>query len=183
MKSPLEVNVDKLFIDFQWPYDAQIIPRRFQVARRGLLLDPNLLIPPGRAQRASERSERSERSDHDLYRALRFLSIFSCVSIASVSCTFLDIFRVLLFVILVRASRSDAKTGFFFIVFSLVFSRFFGLQATPRYLYVGPMLELVLGGVLEASWSDLGRFLGGQDGPKTATRRPKTATRRPKTRQ
>ena len=111
MKSPLEVNVDKLFIDFQWPYDAQIIPRRFQVARRGLLLDPNLLTPPGRAQRASERSERSERSDHDLYRALRFLSIFSCVSIASVSCTFLDIFRVLLFVILVRASRSDAKTG------------------------------------------------------------------------
>ena len=113
MKSPLEVNVDKLFIDFQWPYDAQIIPRRFQVARRGLLLDPNLLTPPGRAQRASERSERSERSDHDLYRALRFLSIFSCVSIASVSCTFLDIFRVLLFVILVRASRSDAKTGFY----------------------------------------------------------------------
>ena len=102
------MNVDKFFIDFQWPYDAQIIPRRFQVARRGLLLDPNLLTPPGRAQRASERSERS---DHDLYRALRFLSIFSCVSIASVSCTFLDIFRVLLFVILVRASRSDAKTG------------------------------------------------------------------------
>ena len=111
LKSPLEVNVDKFFIDFQWPYDAQIIPRRFQVARRGLLLDPNLLTPPGRAQRASERSERSERSDHNLYRALRFLSIFSCVSIASVSCTFLDIFRVLLFVILVRASRSDAKTG------------------------------------------------------------------------
>ena len=109
MKSPLEVNVDKFFIDFQWPYDAQIIPRRFQVARRALLLDPNLLTPPGRAQRASERNERS---DHDLYRALRFLSIFSCVSIASVSCTFLDIFRVLLFVILVRASRSDAKTGF-----------------------------------------------------------------------
>ena len=111
MKSPLEVNVDQFFIDFQWPYDAQIIPRRFQVARRALLLDPNLFPPPGRAQRASERSERSERSDHDLYRALRFLAIFSSVSIASVSCTFLDIFRVLLFVILVRASRSDAKTG------------------------------------------------------------------------
>ena len=30
------------------------------------------------------------------------------------------------------------------------------------------MLELVLGGVLEASWSYLGRFLGGQDAPKTS---------------
>ena len=30
------------------------------------------------------------------------------------------------------------------------------------------MLDLVLGGVLEASWSDLGRFFGGQDAPKTA---------------
>ena len=30
------------------------------------------------------------------------------------------------------------------------------------------MLELVLGGVLEAAWSDLGRFLGGQDAHKTA---------------
>ena len=62
---------------------------------------------------ARERARRaSERSDHDLYRALRFLAIFSYVFIASVSCTFLDIFRVLLFAILVRASRSDAKTGF-----------------------------------------------------------------------
>ena len=41
-------------------------------------------------------------------------------------------------------------------------------------VYVGPMLELVLGGVLEAFWSDLGKFLGGQDGPKTPTKRPKT---------
>ena len=30
------------------------------------------------------------------------------------------------------------------------------------------MLELVLGGLLEASWSDLGRLLGGQDAPKMA---------------
>ena len=28
------------------------------------------------------------------------------------------------------------------------------------------MLDLVLGGVLEVSWSDLGRVLGGQDAPK-----------------
>jgi len=30
------------------------------------------------------------------------------------------------------------------------------------------MLDLVLRGVLEASWSDLGRLFGGQDAPKTA---------------
>jgi len=153
LKSPLEVNVDKLLIDFQWPYDAQIIPRRFQVARRGLLLDPNLLTPPGRAQRASERSERSERSDHDLYRALRFLSIFSCVSIASVSCTFLDIFRVLLFVILVRASRSDAKTG---LSWALLARRF------PLFLRFGGFQDCI-----EAKM----RPRGPQDAPKTPQKR------------
>ena len=36
------------------------------------------------------------------------------------------------------------------------------------------MLELVLGGVLEASWSDLERLLGGQDAPKTAQDAAKT---------
>ena len=36
------------------------------------------------------------------------------------------------------------------------------------------MLGLILGGVLEASWSDLGRFLGGQDAPKTAQDGAKT---------
>ena len=30
------------------------------------------------------------------------------------------------------------------------------------------VMDLVLGGVLEASWSDLGRLLGGQDAPKMA---------------
>ena len=115
------------------------------------------LNPPGRVQRASERSERSERSDHDLYRALRFLSIFSCVSIASVSCTFLDIFRVLLFVILVRASRSDAKTGLCWALPARrfpVFSRFGGFQDS-----------------IEAK--------ARQDAPKTPPRRPKTSPRRP----
>ena len=100
------------------------------------------LNPPGRAQRASERSERSERSDHDLYRALRFLSIFSCVSIASVSCTFLDIFRVLLFVILVRASRSDAKTGFLegvWFIKLLVFS-----QLTPVEVSYQKSIQLLI---------------------------------------
>ena len=37
------------------------------------------------------------------------------------------------------------------------------------------MLDLVLGGVLEASWSDLGRLLGGQDAPKMAQDGAKTA--------
>ena len=37
------------------------------------------------------------------------------------------------------------------------------------------MWNLVLGGVLEASWSDLGRVFGGQDAPKTAQDGAKTA--------
>ena len=37
------------------------------------------------------------------------------------------------------------------------------------------MLDLVLGGVLEASWSDLGKVLGGQGAPKTAQDGAKTA--------
>ena len=53
-----------------------------------------------------------------------------------------------------RASRSLAKTGFF-IVFSLVFIGFFDSERSQD----DSMLDLVLGGVLEASWSDLGRLL------------------------
>ena len=37
------------------------------------------------------------------------------------------------------------------------------------------MLDLILGGVLEASWSGLGTFLGGQDAPKTSQDGAKTA--------
>ena len=75
-----------------------------------------------------------------------------------------------------RASRSLTKTVF------LRFPQFLAREGFQVEVYVGPMLELVLGAVLERSWSDLGRFLGGQDGPKTPTKRIKTATRRPKTR-
>ena len=72
--------------------------------------------------------------------------------------------------------------GFFLSGFSLRFPLFLAREGFQVEVYVGPMLELVLGGVLERSWSDLGRFLGGQDGPKTPTRWPTTPTRRPKTR-
>ena len=58
-----------------------------------------------------------------------------------------------------RASRSLAKTGFF----------------DSERSQDDSMLDLVLGGVLEASWSDLGRFLGGQDAPKMAQDGAKTA--------
>ena len=54
-----------------------------------------------------------------------------------------------------------AISGFFFIVFSLVFIGFFDSERSQD----DSMLDLVLGGVLEASWSDLGRLLGGQDAP------------------
>ena len=36
------------------------------------------------------------------------------------------------------------------------------------------MLDPILGGVLEASWSGLGAFLGGQDTPKTSQDGAKT---------
>ena len=38
-------------------------------------------------------------------------------------------------------------------------------------------LDLVLGGILERSWSYLGRVLGGQDTPKTAQDGPKAVPR------
>ena len=41
------------------------------------------------------------------------------------------------------------------------------------------MLDIVLEGVLEASWSDIGTVLGGQDAPQDVPRWHKTAPRRP----
>ena len=62
-----------------------------------------------------------------------------------------------------------AVGGFFFIVFSLVFKGFL-VSNSPK---MGSMLDLVLGGVLEASWADLGKVFGrlgrlrcAQDGPR-----------------
>ena len=62
----------------------------------------------------------------------------------------------------------------FFSVFSLRFPLFLAREGFQVEVYVGPMLELVLGGVLEASWKDLGKVLGGQDSPKTSQDCPKT---------
>ena len=60
-----------------------------------------------------------------------------------------------------------------------VFIRGFPLKVVPEICKRGAklrsMLDLVLGGVLEASWSDLGRVFGGQDAPKTAQDGAKTA--------
>ena len=65
--------------------------------------------------------------------------------------------------------------------FSLRFPLFLAREGFQVEVYVGPMLELVLGGVLERSWGDLGRFLGGlPDAFRTAfrfQRRPKTSPR------
>ena len=82
--------------------------------------------------------------------------------------------RVHPIVLLKRASRSLTKTGFFY-GFSLRFPLFLAREGLQVEVYVGPMLELVLGGVLEASWSDLGRFFGGHDGAKLAQDGGKTA--------
>ena len=60
---------------------------------------------------------------------------------------------------------------FVFGVFSLVFISFFDSERSQD----DSMLDLVLGGVLEASWSDLGRLFGGQDAPKMAQDGAKTA--------
>ena len=44
------------------------------------------------------------------------------------------------------------------------------------------VMDLVLGGVLEASWSDVGRLLGGQDGAQDAPKTPQDAPRGPQDR-
>ena len=72
-----------------------------------------------------------------------------------------------------RASRSLAKTGFFY-CFSLVFKGFL-VSNSPK---IGSMLDLVLGGVLEASWRHLGKVLGSQDAPQDAPRRRQDGPRR-----
>ena len=64
-----------------------------------------------------------------------------------------------------RASRSLAKTVFFFkVLLALRFPRVSRFERSKLRF----MLDFVLGGVLQASWNDLGRFLGGQDAPKTS---------------
>ena len=171
------------FIDFQWPFDAHIIPRRFQVARRALLLDPNLLTPPGRAQRASERSERSERSDHDLYRALRFLAIsllsplllFLVPSWTSFAFFYLSSLYALPVQMLRQVSFRPRLADLFLLFFHVFFKVFWSpgdAKIALCWTYVGARLGRRLGAILGGFWE-----------AKTATRRPKTATRRPKTRQ
>ena len=60
-----------------------------------------------------------------------------------------------------RRPRVGPIGGFFLSGFSLRFPLFLAREGFQVEVYVGPMLELVLGGVFERSWSDLGRFLGG----------------------
>ena len=55
--------------------------------------------------------------------------------------------------------------------FSLVFKGFFDSERSQD----DSMLDLVLGGVLEASWTEVGRVLSGQDAPKMAQDGAKTA--------
>ena len=69
------------------------------------------------------------------------------------------------------ASLRWAIGGFFLMVFHW-FYKVFRSWRPPK---IGSMLDLVLGGLLEASWSDLGRFFGGQEAPKTAQDGAKTA--------
>ena len=57
---------------------------------------------------------------------------------------------------------------------SKVFHWFYKVFHSRRPPKIGSMLDLVLGGVLEVSWSDLGRVLGGQDAPKMAQDGAKT---------
>ena len=49
----------------------------------------------------------------------------------------------------------------------MVFRWFYKVFGPPRGSKLDLMLDLVLGVILEASWSYLGRVLGGQDAPKT----------------
>ena len=63
-------------------------------------------------------------------------------------------------------------TGFFFIVFSLGFSRFFGPRGVSRWT---PNMDLSWTSFWEASWNDFGRAFGGQDALKKAQDDAKTA--------
>ena len=78
--------------------------------------------------------------------------------------------RVHPIVLLKRASRSLTKTGFFLLVFHYVFHYFWLAKASK----LRSMLDLCWSSSWEASWSDLGRFLGGQDAPKTSQDGAKT---------
>ena len=111
-----------------------------------------------RARAASERAQRAMRAER--YRFSKHFSRF----IQSLDVRSLTTRDPL--VQLKRASRSLAKTGFFF-DFRKGFIRFFGSLKAPK---LRSMLELVLGGILEASRSDLGNVLGGQDASQNAPR-------------
>ena len=56
----------------------------------------------------------------------------------------------------------------------MVFHLFFKVFGPPRGSWLDLKLDLVLGGILEGSWSYLGRVLGGQDAPQTAQDGAKT---------
>ena len=51
--------------------------------------------------------------------------------------------------------------------FLMVFRWFYKVFGSPRGSKLDLKLDLVLGGILEASWSYLGKVLGGQDAPQT----------------
>ena len=63
---------------------------------------------------------------------------------------------------------------FFFRCSSIDVCHILRVSKPSKLRSVGSMLELVLGGVLEAFWDDLGRFLGGQDVLKTSQDGAKT---------
>ena len=71
-----------------------------------------------------------------------------------------------------RSSPDRAIGGFFFIGFSLGFSRFFGPRGVSRWT---PNMDLSWTSFWEASWSDFGRVFGSQDAPKKAQDDAKTA--------
>ena len=84
---------------------------------------------------------------------------------------FLDVFHS-------SALPVHCQTQFFFRSWIDVFQVF----RVWNRLKLRSMLDLVLGGVLEACWSDLGRLLGGQDAPKMAQDGAKMRQDAPKTR-
>ena len=71
-----------------------------------------------------------------------------------------------------RSSPDRAVGGFFFIGFSLGFSRFFGPRGVSRWT---PNMDLSWASFWEASWNDFGKVFGSQDGLKKAQDGAKTA--------
>ena len=156
--------------DFQ---DASKIPQRsFQA--------PRSIFHYGEASAASERAQRAKRAERTIQEAARWIHdgpiTLKCCHSELLKRTALPVPCQIRFMLGLVLRATEA----------LLALRFPGFSCCERSQDESVM-GLVLGGVLEASWSDVGRLLGGQDGvqdgPRLRQEEAKMRPRRPKMRQ